>query len=87
ALQIAPEPDDADGQAAAEALVAVIASALRAYRLDGDDLTDAIRLVRATLHGFVDLERVGGFKQPRSLDATLARAVAALDAALVGWAP
>lgn len=85
ALQIAPDPDDAPGQAAASEVLAVIASALRAYRLAGDDLTDAIRLIRATLHGFVALELGGGFKQERSLDATFARVVDSLDALLAGW--
>lgn len=83
ALQIAP--DDADGQEAADGLIAVIASALRAYRLTGDDLTDAIRLLRSTLHGFAALEQGGGFKQPRDVDVTFARIVASLDAMLTGW--
>lgn len=85
ALQVAPEPDDPDGQAAAREVLTVIASALRAYRLAGDDLTDAIRFVRSTVHGFVALERVGGFKQPRDVDATFARIVAALDTQLSTW--
>ncbi|ALJ19707.1 TetR/AcrR family transcriptional regulator [Microbacterium sp. No. 7] len=85
ALQVAPDPDDADGQAAAAEVLATFASALRAYRLDGDDLTDALRLIRSTLHGFVTLEHGAGFRQPRSLDATFARIVATLHAALAGW--
>lgn len=86
ALQIAPDPDDLDGQLAAGEVVSVIAAALRAYQLTGDDLTDAIRLLRSTLHGFVALELGGGFKQPRSLDATFERLIAALDTVLSGWA-
>lgn len=85
ALQIAPDPGDAAGIAAAEGLLAVIASALRAYRLSGDDLTDAIRLIRSTLHGFVALELGDGFKQPRNLDDTFERIVTSLDAILSGW--
>ncbi|BDZ38481.1 TetR/AcrR family transcriptional regulator [Microbacterium suwonense] len=85
ALQVAPDPDDTDGQAAAQSVIEVIASALRAYRLDGDDLTDAIRLIRATLHGFLALEQCGGFKLSRSLDDTFARAVDSLDTVLTGW--
>lgn len=85
ALQVAPDPGDEAGRVAADGLLLVIASALRAYRLDGDDLTDAIRLIRSTLHGFVALEQVGGFKQARSLDATFARAIASLDTVLTGW--
>lgn len=86
AMQIAPDPEDTAGQAAAEELLTVIASALRAYRLDGDDLTDAIRLLRVTLHGFIALERNGGFKQPRSLDATFARIIASLGTVFTEWA-
>lgn len=85
ALQVAPDPDDADGLDAAAGVLVVIASALRAYRLSGDDLTDAIRLIRSTLHGFIALELGAGFKQPRDVDATFARIVGALDAALMAW--
>lgn len=71
-----PDPGDVAGQTAAGELIAVIASALRAYRLADDDLTDAIRLIRSTLHGFVALEQASGFKQARSVDATFARVIA-----------
>lgn len=84
AMQIAPAPDDDAAQADATRLLGVLESALRAYDLTGDDLTDGIRLVRATVHGFVCLERDGGFKQPRSPDATFDRIVGMLDAALNG---
>lgn len=86
ALQLAPDSDDVAGQAAAQSLIAVLGSALRAYRLEGDDLTDAIRLIRATLHGFITLEQGEGFKLSRSLDATFARIIDSLDAVLTGWA-
>lgn len=85
ALQVAPDPDDAAGQSAAGELLAVIASALRSYGLSGDDLTDAVRLIRSTLHGFITLELGGGFKQPRDLDETFTRIVGALDRALGDW--
>lgn len=85
ALQVAPDPGDVVGQTAAGELIAVVASALRAYRLADDDLTDAIRLIRSTLHGFVALEQASGFKQARSVDATFARVIASLDAVLTGW--
>lgn len=85
ALQIAPDPADHDGQAAAEEVLLAIVSALRAYQLSGDDLTDAIRLIRSTLHGFVMLDLGGGFKQARSVDETFFRIVDFLDAALLGW--
>ncbi|GAB3294583.1 TetR/AcrR family transcriptional regulator [Epidermidibacterium keratini] len=86
ALQIAPDPDDVAGQSSADELIAVFASVLRAYELSGDDLTDAIRLIRSGLHGFVALERDGGFKQERSVDATFARLVDSFDVTLRSWA-
>lgn len=82
ALQVAPAPDDTRGQSAAESVLAVIASVLRAYNLQGDGLTDAIRIVRSTLHGFISLEIGEGFKQARSLDATFESLISALDTAL-----
>lgn len=82
ALQVAPDPDDDGGQAATEPVLEVISSVLRAYRLQNEDLTDAIRIVRSALHGFISLEIGEGFKQVRSLDATFTRLVSTLDAAL-----
>jgi AcrR family transcriptional regulator len=87
ALQIAPDASDAAGQASAGELLAVFSATLRAYRLTGDDLTDAIRLIRATLHGFVALELGDGFKQPRDLNATYHRIIISLDTVLNSWTP
>ncbi|MFV0374617.1 TetR/AcrR family transcriptional regulator [Microbacterium sp.] len=87
ALQIAPDPDDTDGHTAAQNLITVLASALRAYQLDGDDLTDAIRLIRSTIHGFITLEHSNGFGQPRNLDTTYARIIASLHTVLTDWTP
>lgn len=85
AMQTAPDPDDESGQAEANKLFEVLASGLRAYGLVGDDLTDAIRLLRSTLHGFAVLEASSGFKQPRSPDMTFARIVSSLDMVLRTW--
>lgn len=85
ALQIAPAPDDTEGVAAADELIAVIASGLRAYHLSSAELTDAIRLIRSTLHGFIALELGEGFKQPRSTSATFERIISALDMVLIAW--
>lgn len=85
ALQIAPDPDDTEGISAADELIAVIASGLRAYNLSGDDLTDAIRLIRSTLHGFIALELGDGFKQARATSVTFERIISALDTVLRAW--
>ena len=85
ALQVAPDPDDAEGGARATEVIAVIGAALRAYDLAGDDLTDAIRFLRSVVHGFVTLESGAGFKDPRDVAASFDRIVAALDPVLRSW--
>jgi AcrR family transcriptional regulator len=85
ALQIAPDLDDVRGQQAAADLLSVFAAVLRAYALTGDDLTDAIRIIRATLHGFAMLELGEGFKAPRDIEITYARVIESLDTVFSGW--
>jgi AcrR family transcriptional regulator len=58
---------------------------LRGYGLDEPDATDAVRLLRSTLHGFVDLESRGGFNDPRDVEASWRRAVAATHHLLTHW--
>ncbi|MET9047923.1 MULTISPECIES: TetR/AcrR family transcriptional regulator [unclassified Streptomyces] len=58
---------------------------LRAYGLDEPDLTDAVRLLRSTFHGFCVLEAAGGFGAPRDVEASWAKAVDALHRALEHW--
>ncbi len=58
---------------------------LRAYGLDEPDLTDAVRLLRSTLHGYCALESSGAFGAPRDLEASWDRAIEALDVTLRNW--
>jgi hypothetical protein len=58
---------------------------LRGYGLDEPDTTDAVRLLRSTLHGFVDLESRGGFNDPRDVEASWRRVLDALHVLLVHW--
>ncbi|MBC9726573.1 TetR/AcrR family transcriptional regulator [Streptomyces sp. TRM68367] len=58
---------------------------LRAYGLVEPDLTDAVRLLRSTFHGFCALESTGGFGAPRDIQASWDRAVDALHVALEHW--
>ncbi|WP_430378016.1 TetR/AcrR family transcriptional regulator [Streptomyces sp. B1-3] len=58
---------------------------LRAYGLSEPDLTDAVRLLRATFHGYCALESTGGFGAPRDLRASWDKAVDALHIALENW--
>ncbi|MGY3678262.1 TetR/AcrR family transcriptional regulator [Streptomyces sp. TE33382] len=60
---------------------------LRGYGLAEPDLTDAVRLLRSTFHGFVALEAVGGFAHERSPQQSWVRALDALHALLERWPP
>ncbi|WP_330460537.1 WHG domain-containing protein [Streptomyces sp. NBC_00820] len=58
---------------------------LRAYGLDEPDLTDAVRLLRSTFHGYCALESTGGFGAARDVQASWDKAVAALHLTLEHW--
>ncbi|MFD3525565.1 TetR/AcrR family transcriptional regulator [Streptomyces sp. NPDC058653] len=58
---------------------------LRGYGLAEPDLTDAVRLLRSTFHGFVALEAAGGFAHARPPQDSWARALDALHSLLVHW--
>ena len=76
-----PDPDPELEQAAA-ALVELLAAVLDGYGLRDEDAIHGVRIVRATLHGFVTLEREGGFALPVAIDESYARLVALLDQGL-----
>ena len=78
----APAPgDDEHAHAAADA-VGVLAAVLRAWGLEGADAVHAVRGIRGALHGFVAVERMGGFALAVSIDESFDRLVAALSAGL-----
>ncbi|MEV4035774.1 TetR/AcrR family transcriptional regulator [Streptomyces umbrinus] len=58
---------------------------LRAYSLDEPDLTDAVRLLRSTFHGYCALEASGGFGAPRDVQASWNRTIDALHVLLENW--
>ncbi|MFD4538990.1 TetR/AcrR family transcriptional regulator [Streptomyces bauhiniae] len=58
---------------------------LRAYGLNEPDLTDAVRLLRSTFHGYCVLESAGGFGAGRAVDASWDKGVEALHRALEHW--
>jgi AcrR family transcriptional regulator len=85
AAQRVPDPADPDHVAAGERGVGTIFAVVRGYGLGTDDVVDATRMLRSTLHGFVVLEQGGGFGLPRDLDRTFDQIVAALDRSLAAW--
>ncbi|MGC7096297.1 TetR/AcrR family transcriptional regulator [Amycolatopsis lurida] len=58
---------------------------LRAYNLREPDLTDAVRLLRSTFHGFVALETAGGFAHARTSQQSWERGLDALHTLLEHW--
>lgn len=84
AVEERPAPTLGDG-GDGERIVRATYAAFSAYDLVEPDLTDAVRFVRSTLHGFTDLERRADFHDSAPIDASFARIVDALDAALVHW--
>ncbi len=80
----APPSTDAELNAAAARAIEVMTAILREWELDGDELVDTIRAIRSGVHGFVTLERQGGFALPRDLDRSYERM---LDALVKGLRP
>lgn len=58
---------------------------LRGYGLHEPDLTDAVRLLRSTFHGYCALESCGGFGADRDVQASWDKAIDALHLALTHW--
>jgi AcrR family transcriptional regulator len=82
----APSADDAEHMEVNRDALAVVQAVLAGYHITGADTIDAIRALRAALHGFVTLEAEGGFGLPQSLDASFTRLADAFDAAFSNWA-
>jgi AcrR family transcriptional regulator len=83
---IAPFTPPAEGgeeyRAAAARLITVLHGVLRAWSLEDDEAIDAIRGLRAAIHGYVAIERSGGFALARPVDASFQRMIDSLIAGL-----
>jgi AcrR family transcriptional regulator len=85
AVQRAPVPGDVDDEIATVDVVRVALDVMAGYDLRDDDAIDAIRALRAALHGFVTLEAGGGFGLPVDIDRSFDRLVAGLATAFAKW--
>lgn len=83
--QRVPASGDVDDVTATENAVRIVADVMAGYELRGDDAIDAIRALRAALHGFVTLEADGGFGLPVDIDRSYDRLVTALTTAFATW--
>jgi AcrR family transcriptional regulator len=80
AMQIAA--DSHEFQAAGAEVVGLIVAVLRGYGLEGEPAIHAVRAIRSALHGFVTLEREGGFGLPVNIDDSFDELVSMLDGGL-----
>ncbi|MFE7270319.1 TetR-like C-terminal domain-containing protein [Streptomyces sp. NPDC057623] len=85
ATQIRVDPALVAGSPAMRRTAEITYGMLRAYGLDEPDLTDAVRLLRSTFHGYCALESTGAFGAPREVAKSWERAVDALHVALSHW--
>jgi AcrR family transcriptional regulator len=85
ATQIRIDPSLVSDSPALRRTAEITYGMLRAYGLDEPDLTDAVRLLRATFHGYCVLESTGGFGHSRAVQASWDKAVDALHITLVHW--
>ncbi len=82
ALQRGPAPGDSEHEEAALAAVQVLSAVLRGWRLEGEEMLHAVRVIRSALHGFVSLEAGGGFALPLDRDRSFERLIETLAAGL-----
>jgi AcrR family transcriptional regulator len=85
AVQRAPLAGDVDDEMASANVVRVALDVMAGYDLRDDDAIDAIRALRAALHGFVTLEAGGGFGMPVDIDRSFERLVGGLATAFASW--
>jgi AcrR family transcriptional regulator len=76
------DPNSTVQRTEAARAVEILGAAIRSYNVPDDRLVHAIRVVRAGLHGFADIEARGGFQMPLSVDESFLVLIEALDASL-----
>jgi AcrR family transcriptional regulator len=64
----APAPGDDELAAAGARAIGALAAVLAGWGFDGDRALHRVRVIRASLHGFVAIETEGGFGLPLDLD-------------------
>lgn len=80
----APGDEDEDIRQAAARVLGLLSAILRAWRLGDQEEVDVVRAIRSAMHGFVTLERGGGFALARDTDASFERLTELLIAGLAG---
>lgn len=76
--------EDPEFHPVASAIMQDFAQALAPYGLLGDEVVHAVRMLRATLHGFVSLELSGQFGMPYNVDESFQWILAQVTTTLAG---
>lgn len=74
----APDPGDQQWQEAGQEVIEILLRSLSAYHLSRDDTRHVVRMLRSIIHGYVSLERLGGFGPLPEVDATFRGLLVAL---------
>jgi AcrR family transcriptional regulator len=77
-----PLTDVPEFEPIASAIMQDFARVLATYGLQGDEVVHAVRMMRASLHGFVLLEQTGQFGMPQSIEESFDWLIAHLDLSL-----
>lgn len=85
ATHIEISPEEAARSTGGARIIGATYAVFHAYGLQEPDLTDAVRLLRSTFHGYVSLEAIGAFRDPREVKASWDRGVDALATLLENW--
>ena len=72
-LTVKAQPDDQEIASLGFAIVQISLKVLSGFDLSDDEAIHQIRIMRATIHGFVSLENSGGFGLPQSIDRSFER--------------
>ena len=81
----APRAGDVAHEAVSQDALDVAVALVRSYGIDGAGIVHAIRILRASLHGFVSLEAGGAFGMPQDVERSFEHLVDVLHLALEGW--
>ncbi len=81
----APVAGDEEDERASASVLSVVAGVLVGYGLEGDDAVDAIRFLRASLHGFLSLETSHAFELPVDIERSFARAIGTVADSFETW--
>jgi AcrR family transcriptional regulator len=74
---------DRSATAAGARVVDVMRAVMRGYRLEDEDAVHAVRAFRAAVHGFVTIQRDGGFGMATSVSESFDRMITIIDRGLM----